>query len=590
MENKFKLLPLFLKDVSKDYKFMFPLTIVKAIFEGLYPLINIIIPKYILDELINAKRIEVIGKYVILLALGNFIFKTIISISKHELEIYSRSIYYDVSRRIGVKASKIDIQVMERKSTLDLFERAKYGSYNIQSFVESITLMISSIITIVSTIGILVSNDWRLILVIIISNILTILCFNKIKELDIDFEKRNAPFNRKYAYFANIANDFRFAKDIRLYKANKFLLYKAKEVMDGILKINYTYMNKHGFFSGITQAIVQVQIIITFILLSISLVGKKITVGSFTMLYGAANQLGNSFKNLIEAYTSLTTLGYNIEPYYEFLELEEVENNNLEEKNIGESVTIEFKNVSFKYPNREDYVFEKLSFKVNSKETLAIVGKNGAGKTTIIKLICRLYKPQEGKIYINGIDIEQFPTDQYRKFLGVVFQDFKLIPSKVSENIICKKDNEITEIDIQLAWEKLEETGIKQWLKNQSGGIENYITKIYDKNGLMPSGGQEQKIAISRALAKDGHIIILDEPTAALDPKSEEEVFENLIKLTKGKTSLFISHRLSSTRIADRIIVLDKGKIIEEGNHETLIKEDGLYANMYRIQASQYMV
>lgn len=349
-------------------------------------------------------------------------------------------------------------------------------------------------------------------------------------------------------------------------------------------------MNKHGFFSGITQAIVQVQIIITFILLSISLVGKKITVGSFTMLYGAANQLGNSFKNLIEAYTSLTTLGYNIEPYYEFLELEEVENNNLEEKNIGESVTIEFKNVSFKYPNREDYVFEKLSFKVNSKETLAIVGKNGAGKTTIIKLICRLYKPQEGKIYINGIDIEQFPTDQYRKFLGVVFQDFKLIPSKVSENIICKKDNEITEIDIQLAWEKLEETGIKQWLKNQSGGIENYITKIYDKNGLMPSGGQEQKIAISRALAKDGHIIILDEPTAALDPKSEEEVFENLIKLTKGKTSLFISHRLSSTRIADRIIVLDKGKIIEEGNHETLIKEDGLYANMYRIQASQYMV
>ncbi|MDR7857366.1 ABC transporter ATP-binding protein [Tissierella sp.] len=589
MKSKFKLLPLFLKDVSKDYKFMFPLTVVKAIFEGLHPLINIIIPKYILDELINAKRIDVVGKYIIILALGNLIFKIIISISKHQLEIYSSSIYYDVSRRIGVKASKIDIQVMERKSTLDLFERARYGSYNIQSFIESISMTIASIITIISTIGILVSNDWRLILVIIISNILTILCFNKIKELDIDFEKRNAPLNRKYGYFANIANDFRFAKDIRLYKANKFLLYKAKEVMDGILKINFAYMNKHGFFSGIAQAIVQVQIIITFILLSISLVGKKITVGSFTMLYGAANQLGNSFKNLIEAYTSLITLGYNIEPYYEFLALEEVDNNDLEEKHVGESITIEFKNVSFKYPNREDYVFENLSFKVSPKETLAIVGKNGAGKTTIIKLICRLYKPQEGKIYINGIDIEEFPTDQYRKFLGVVFQDFKLIPVQVCENIMCKKDDEINESDVKIAWEKLEETGIKQWLKNQSSGLKSYITKIYDKNGLLPSGGQEQKIAISRALAKEGHIIILDEPTAALDPKSEEEVFENLIKLTKGKTSLFISHRLSSTRIADRIIVLDKGKIIEEGDHNQLINEDGLYANMYKIQARQYI-
>lgn len=148
-----------------------------------------------------------------------------------------------------------------------------------------------------------------------------------------------------------------------------------------------------------------------------------------------------------------------------------------------------------------------------------IVGKNGAGKTTIIKLICRLYKPQEGKIYINGIDIEEFPTDQYRKLLGVVFQDFKLIPVQVSENIICKKDDKINESDVRIAWEKLEETGINQWLKNQSSGLKSYITKIYDKNGLLPSGGQEQKIAISRVLAKDGHIIILDEPTAVLDPK-----------------------------------------------------------------------
>jgi ABC-type multidrug transport system fused ATPase/permease subunit len=200
-----------------------------------------------------------------------------------------------------------------------------------------------------------------------------------------------------------------------------------------------------------------------------------------------------------------------------------------------------------------------------------------------------LYEPQKGRILINGINIENLPIEEYKKQLSIVFQDFKLLPIKLSENILGKEEKNITEEEINMIWEKLNETGIKSWVENKKDGLESYITKVFDDKGLLPSGGQEQKIAISRALARDGSIVILDEPTAALDPRSEEEVFENLIKLAKGKTAIFISHRLSSTRIADRIIVLDKGEILEEGSHSELIQCNGLYANMFNTQAEQYI-
>jgi ABC-type multidrug transport system fused ATPase/permease subunit len=190
---------------------------------------------------------------------------------------------------------------------------------------------------------------------------------------------------------------------------------------------------------------------------------------------------------------------------------------------------------------------------------------------------------------LNGIDIQSLSEEDYRKELSVVFQDFKLLPVKLNENIALKPDKLITDQEIENIWNKLDETGVKSWIEKQEKQLDSYITKVFDDTGLLPSGGEEQKLAISRALVRDGGIVILDEPTAALDPKSEEEIFENLIKLTRGKTSIFISHRLSSTRIADRIIVLDNGGIIEEGNHEKLMSREGLYSQMYNIQAEQYI-
>ncbi|NLY46593.1 MAG: ABC transporter ATP-binding protein [Tissierella sp.] len=589
MKIKLKSLPRYLKEISRDNKYMLPLIFALSIFQGLAPLINIILPKYILDELLEMGRIPMILLYIGGLAFGNFLFQMAISVCKNYLIVHTYAITLSTVKNLGIKSTNIDLQDSEKKSNLDLLERGKQGTYNIVAFTETISSMGASLITIIMVIGILIQNDWRLILVILICNIVTIPCFSKIKDLDIDNAKRGIPENRAYRYLVSVATDFRFAKDLRIYKGDKFFLKKAEDTMDKILHINHAYFTKNGLWNGLAQSIVQIQLTITFIILGLSLLAARITVGTFTMLYGASNQLSRSFNTLIQGYTDLITLSFNLNPYYEFLNIDEVGKEGEFSGSLSKPVALTFENITFRYPTAQEDTLKDVSFNIYPGETIAIVGKNGAGKTTIIKLLCRLYKPQKGRILINGIDIQSLSMEEYKKQLSIVFQDFKLLPIQLDENILGKEEDFITEEDIGLLWEKLEETGIKSWVESQPKGVKSHFTKIHDDKGLLPSGGQEQKIAISRALARDGSIVILDEPTAALDPKSEEEVFENLIQLTEGKTSIFISHRLSSTRIADRIIVLDKGEILEEGTHKELMEENRLYAEMFNIQAKQYV-
>ena len=589
METKLKSLPLFLREMARDYKGILPLIFSLAIFQGLSPLINIILPKYILDELLGMKRLNVLLLYIGGLALGNFLFHLVISRCKNNLNINIDVLSMNATKKLGIKSTSIGLEDSEKKSNLDLLERGKYGVYNISSLAETISIMGASLVTLIMVIGILIRNDWRLIALVLLCNAATIPCFNKIRELDIDNAQRGVPENRAFQYLCSVATDFRFAKDLRIYNGDKFFLEKAEITMDKIIHINHEYFTKHGLWNGLAQSIVQIQLTIIFIILGFSLLTAKITVGSFTMLYGASNQLGRSINSIIQGYTDLITLSFNLDPYYEFLNIEEIEEGDGFEASIKSPVSLTFENISFKYPTAKEDTLKDISFYISSGETLAIVGKNGAGKTTIIKLLCRLYKPQKGRILINGIDIQSLSMEEYRKQLSIVFQDFKLLPIKLNENIVGKSKDLITEEETEDIWNRLEETGIKSWIKKQSKQLESYITKIHDDKGLLPSGGQEQKIAITRALVRNGAIVILDEPTSALDPKSEEEVYEKLIKLTEGKTSIFISHRLSSTRIADRIIVLDKGEIVEEGCHKELINHNGLYADMFNIQANQYV-
>ena len=244
---------------------------------------------------------------------------------------------------------------------------------------------------------------------------------------------------------------------------------------------------------------------------------------------------------------------------------------------------IEFKDVSFKYPNTEKYILKNVSATIKAGEHVAIVGQNGAGKTTFIKLLCHLYDNYEGKILINGREAGEYSFMGYIRLLSVVFQDFRLFAFTIKENVTVFQDKKV---DLE---EIYKIAGIEDWITSLEEKDSTHIYKMFVENGVEPSGGQAQKLAIARALYKNAPIVVLDEPTAALDPISEYEVYKNFDKLVHGKTAIYISHRLSSCRFCDRIIVLEDGSVVEEGSHEKLIENTkGLYFKMYNTQAKHY--
>ena len=254
------------------------------------------------------------------------------------------------------------------------------------------------------------------------------------------------------------------------------------------------------------------------------------------------------------------------------------------EKRSDNEYEIEFKNVSFKYPKTDFWALKNVSFKFKIGERLAIVGMNGSGKTTLIKLLSRLYEPTEGVITLNGIDIKKYDYDEYQSIFSVVFQDFHIFAFSISDNVSCSLNGDKVKVV-----ECLEQAGFGEKLKELPSGIETIITKLYDNDGIELSMGEKQKLAIARALYKDAPFVVLDEPTASLDPISEQEVYNKFNEMVKDKTAIYISHRLSSCRFCDKIAVLHEGKLVQVGNHDELVKdENSKYFELWNAQAQYY--
>ncbi|MCL2284955.1 MAG: ABC transporter ATP-binding protein/permease, partial [Firmicutes bacterium] len=252
---------------------------------------------------------------------------------------------------------------------------------------------------------------------------------------------------------------------------------------------------------------------------------------------------------------------------------------------LGRDISIEFRNVSFRYSGSLPYVLKNLNFVIGAKEKAALVGVNGAGKTTIVKLLCGFYKATSGEILFNNRNIDEFKREDLYGLFSAVFQDMCILPFSVAENITFQRKEEQDKDHI---WNCLEAAGIKDVVMANSKGLDASMTKIIDEDGLILSGGQQQKLTIARALYKDAPVLILDEPTAALDPIAESEVYEKFHEVTENKTAIYISHRLASTRFCDKILMLDNGQIIENGSHAQLVAHGGEYAKMFEIQSHYY--
>lgn len=317
------------------------------------------------------------------------------------------------------------------------------------------------------------------------------------------------------------------------------------------------------------------------------MIEKALTVGDFTMVFGAITSFKNACSGMINGVIEVLNRGRYFSNYLEFMELEDnkYEGNMPIKIEQGQGVEIEFKHVFFRYPNQSKYVLKDINVKISPFTKVAIIGDNGAGKTSFIKLLCRLYEPDKGIITVNGRNIRDLDYGSYQKILSVVFQDYKLFSFSVRDNILFSEDGSAKDEEI---YENAKYMGADDMLHRLPHGLDTLLFKDYDAEGVNLSGGESQKVAILRALFKKSEIMILDEPTAALDPDAEKKIYESFKNFTKDKTAIYISHRLASTRYCDKILVFKDGELCEEGTHESLMARDGEYKRLYQIQADYY--
>lgn len=324
--------------------------------------------------------------------------------------------------------------------------------------------------------------------------------------------------------------------------------------------------------------------VFSYLLVVLKIISRAITVGAFTRYVGALNQFGSACASLIEYNAAIRRNAVYMGEFLAFLDVEEKHSHGtipVEKRDDGE-YELAFEDVSFRYPGSEKYVLKNVNCRLDMKRKMAVVGRNGAGKTTFIKLLCGLYEPTEGRITLNGVDIRKYKPDEYRDLFGVVFQDFRLFSFPVWENVATGYER-----DDGRLWKALYQAGAQEFVKNMPEGLETLLYKDTGE-GVEISGGEAQKLAIARALYKDGALVVLDEPTAALDPLAEAEVYARFDEMTEGKTSIYISHRMSSCRFCDDIMVFDDGRIAERGSHETLLAAGGLYSQLWNAQAKYY--
>lgn len=373
-------------------------------------------------------------------------------------------------------------------------------------------------------------------------------------------------------------------KDIFMYRAKKMIQKTIDTEREGVRKNVFTIARINsagGLGTGMIQGILLC--VSYYCVLALAIAGT-ITVGMVLRYAQAIFQACMSVSASIRLAGEFRADVGRIASTLEYLNLEA-------KKTKGDSFTemtkgvIEFRNVSFRYPGTKELVLDHVSLKIEPSEKIAVVGKNGSGKTTLVKLLCRLYEPEEGEILWNGKNIREYDLREWQKIFAIVFQDYSLLSLTLGQNVAASEQYEA-----ERAKEVLQLAGFGERLNKLKKGLETVVYPEYEQDGVSFSGGEEQKIAIARAIYKGGQICILDEPTAALDPVSESRVYESFDEIVKGKTAVYISHRLSSCKFSDRIFVLDNGKIAESGTHEALLSQNGLYAQLWQAQAQYYKV
>lgn len=564
----------------------------------------------ILNMLEAGKKAEEIIKIAVCVLVIYKIFQMVVSFLRNKKQVKMQAIAYKYEFMMTEKVMSMDYSLVDSPKVRELRDRISrdnnWGAgintffWMVDGFVANILGIVGAVIVGFPIMGEILKTK-KIIGILMITSVYVIAIIlvkmqmkkqerfnNRLLNDPYDTEQEMAEHSSLIWAFAREEQyDYKNGKDVRIYDGYDLFDKYSYERME---KNERAYVSKTGRMMAVTESmrdgIKSFLFGSGYFVVGFMALGGTIAVGNLYQYAGAMEKLFSGLTNFIWLFWEMALAARKQLSTLDFLELEdEMYKGKLPvEKRSDDEYEIEFENVSFKYPGTEEYALKDLSLKMRIGEKMAIVGMNGSGKTTMIKLLCKLYEPTEGRILLNGVDIRKFREDEYRKLFSVVFQDFKLFELELGENVAGSR-----EYDKDKVVECLKKSGFNLEKEKIPNGLGTFLYKGYDDSGVEISGGEAQKIAIARALYKKSSFILLDEPTAALDPLAENEIYAGFDAIVGTKTAIYISHRLSSCKFCNDIVVFDNGRLIQRGSHEELLKDTaGKYYEMWNAQAQYY--
>ena len=563
------------------------LMILDSVKSTVQPFVLLIIPKYILDELASERRVDVTLRYIAYYAAAVVGFNLISLIISRFGSDQSMKIDHRVAMDQHTKWLHMDYDKFENGRVRDL-EARSVSAAEPRNFAEDKVLgFISNLIRLGGYTYIIMSLHPIMILFILTVIAANTLIARRSAKLGYEYTTAMTRLSRRFNYIFRTMVDFKVGKDVRINGADSWLKSKYEKESEEYIRDHRAQQRKLLGINTLSDIIGLIQTVVMYGYCGYLAISGGITVGSFTVFLGALTAFTGTFNEFVKRFPALGLLSKYIDDYREFLRCAEHEGKELETSDISslpEHCDIEFVNVSFKYPDTDRYVLKNINIKIKAGERLSIVGYNGAGKSTFIKLLCRFYKPTEGKILLGGVDISTYPLPEYRRRLAVVFQDYQLFYMSVRYNIVLNLEEDPERVRKALA-----ESGILEKIEGLENGIDTSYGRILYYHSRDFSGGETQKIACARAYYRDSPIVILDEPTSALDPVAETQLYGRFNEIIGDKTAVYISHRLASVKFCDSIAVFADGELVERGTHAELMKKNGIYADMFTKQAHYYI-
>ncbi|MEE4564707.1 ABC transporter ATP-binding protein [Paenibacillus polymyxa] len=564
----------------------FIIIIIGYLLKGILPIANLLSIQFLVSEIETrplSHMLQISTVYPLVLVM--FCGLLISSLIEYSDKLFQITLLNQLQTLIVQQTSTFNLSDFENPQVHNQLKRVQNDSIDrpIQIYKELINLL-SSMVTLCSSIAILLAFRWWILLILILSPLASFYSLLRFTQIQYIAKKKRAPLQRKSRYINYLLTNDKSFKEIVLYQLSDYLTARYKSIFDVFYKED-KHLAKKRITLYLSFQVISTLVIAIALIMIIQITWKeKLLVGSVYALVQAVLLTNQNINTVSQGLISLCDHNLYLDELFAFFNIKEKQENSsmlLRESGICVDSTIEcieFKNVSFAYPDQKELALKDISFKMKRGEPLALVGRNGSGKTTVIKLLTGLYEDFEGDILINSISIRNYNKEMLYKKVGVIFQDFVQFDFSVRENIGFGSIGDL-ELDTRI-WESAQHTGVDSVIRDLPNQLEQQLGRNFE-GGIQLSGGQWQKIAISRALFKDADIYVLDEPSSFLDPESEKQLFRQFRNFVIDRLCLYISHRYTSVLYADKILVMEKGQIVEEGTHQELIESRGFYYNLF---------